>query len=121
MSTKRKRLSGFVKSNKMMKTVVVEVGRTYRHPVYKKVVHATKRYKAHDELGCEVGDKVTIVESKPLSREKRWMVQSIDKRLGQAETELIDISEETQDVISSGSQENIPEVVVEEEPEGGES
>lgn len=90
MSTQRKRLTGFVKSNKMMKTVVVEVGRTYRHPVYKKVVHAYKRFKAHDEFGCEVGDKVTIIESRPLSREKRWVVQSIDKRLGQAEVTLKD-------------------------------
>jgi small subunit ribosomal protein S17 len=101
MSTQRKRLTGFVKSNKMMKTVVVEVGRTYRHPAYKKVVHAYKRYKAHDELDCEVGDKVTIIESKPLSREKRWVVQSIDKRLGQTEVILQEFSEE--------------------EPEGGES
>ena len=101
MSTQRKQLTGFVKSNKMMKTVVVEVGRTYRHPVYKKVVHAYKRYKAHDELGCEVGDKVTIIESKPLSREKRWAVKSIDKRLGQTEVVLQEFPEE--------------------EPEGGES
>ena len=94
MSTQRKQLTGFVKSNKMMKTVVVEVGRTYRHPVYKKVVHANKRYKAHDELGCEVGDKVTIIESKPLSREKRWAVKSIDKRLGQVEVVLQELPEE---------------------------
>jgi len=94
MSTQRKRLTGFVTSNKMMKTVVVEVGRTYRHPVYKKVVHANKRYKAHDELGCEVGDKVTIIESKPLSREKRWVVQSIDRRLGQAEVILEDFPQQ---------------------------
>jgi small subunit ribosomal protein S17 len=73
----RRRIIGVVKSNKMMKTVVVEISRAYRHPVYKKVVHLSKRVKAHDELGCNVGDKVQIVESRPLSAEKRWVVESI--------------------------------------------
>lgn len=61
----RRRLTGVVTSNKMMKTVVVEIVRTYRHPLYGKVVHLSKRVKAHDELGCEIGDKVQIVESAP--------------------------------------------------------
>jgi len=73
----RRRIIGVVKSNKMMKTVVVEISRAYRHPVYKKVVHLSKRVKAHDELGCNVGDKVQIVESRPLSAEKHWVVESI--------------------------------------------
>jgi small subunit ribosomal protein S17 len=47
------------------------------------VVHNKKRYKAHDELGCSVGDKVEIVESRPLSKEKRWVVQSIIRRTGE--------------------------------------
>lgn len=81
----RRRLTGVVTSDKMMKTVVVEVTRTFRHPVYKKVVHLRKRYKAHDELGCRIGDKVVIVESRPLSREKRWVVQNILKRSEAAE------------------------------------
>lgn len=76
----RRRLTGVVTSDKMMKTVVVEVTRTFRHPVYKKVVHLRKRYKAHDELGCKIGDKVLIVESKPLSKEKRFVVQEIVRR-----------------------------------------
>jgi small subunit ribosomal protein S17 len=63
----------------MMKTVVVEIGRTFRHPLYRKVVHLSKRVKAHDELGCQIGDQVLIVESRPLSREKRWVVESIVK------------------------------------------
>jgi small subunit ribosomal protein S17 len=79
---KRRRLQGFVKSNKMMKTVVVEISRTFQHPVYKKVVHETKKVKAHDELGCQVGDEVQIIESRPLSREKRWVVETIVRRLG---------------------------------------
>jgi small subunit ribosomal protein S17 len=73
----RRRIIGVVKSNKMTKTVVVEISRAYRHPVYKKVVHLSKRVKAHDELGCNVGDKVQIVESRPLSAEKHWVVESI--------------------------------------------
>ena len=69
----RRRMTGFVTSNKMMKTVVVEITRTYQHPLYKKVVHASKRVKAHDELGCQVGDEVQIVESRPLSaRSAGW-------------------------------------------------
>jgi small subunit ribosomal protein S17 len=77
---KRRRLIGVVASNKMTKTVVVEIGRTFRHPLYRKVVHLSKRVKAHDELGCQVGDQVQIVESRPLSREKRWVVEAILKR-----------------------------------------
>ncbi len=78
----RRRLIGVVTSNKMMKTVVVEITRTYRHPLYGKVVHLNKRVKAHDELGCEIGDTVQIVESAPISRDKRWVVESILKRVG---------------------------------------
>jgi small subunit ribosomal protein S17 len=77
---KRRRLSGVVTSNKMTKTVVVEITRTYRHPLYKKVVHSSKRVKAHDELNCQIGDQVKLVSSKPISREKHWVVESILKR-----------------------------------------
>ena len=76
----RRRMTGVVTSNKMTKTVVVEIKRTFRHPLYKKVVHSSKRVKAHDEIGCQIGDQVQIVESRPLSREKRWAVESIVKR-----------------------------------------
>lgn len=74
---KRRRLTGVVTSNKMDKTVVVEVSRSYRHRLYKKVVHERSRYMAHDELGCEMGDHVRIVESMPISRKKRWVVEEI--------------------------------------------
>lgn len=77
---KRRRMTGVVTSNKMTKTVVVEIIRTFRHPLYNKVVHASKRVKAHDELDCQVGDQVQIVESRPISRNKRWVVESILKR-----------------------------------------
>ena len=76
----RRRMTGVVTSNKMTKTVVVEITRTYRHPLYKKVVHSSKRVKAHDELDCQVGDEVKLVASKPISREKHWVVESIVKR-----------------------------------------
>jgi small subunit ribosomal protein S17 len=76
----RRRLTGVVTSNKMTKTVVVEISRTFRHPLYRKVVHLSKRVKAHDEMGCQIGDHVKIVESRPLSKDKRWVVEEILKR-----------------------------------------
>jgi small subunit ribosomal protein S17 len=77
---KRRRMSGVVTSNKMTKTVVVEITRKYRHPLYKKVIYSSKRVKAHDELDCQVGDQVQIVASRPISREKHWVVESILRR-----------------------------------------
>ncbi|MGA1874391.1 MAG: 30S ribosomal protein S17 [bacterium] len=71
----RKRRVGVVVSDKMDKTVVVEVTRTLIDQTYKKVVRKKKRYKAHDEENqCKVGDKVTIMETRPLSKDKRWRV-----------------------------------------------
>ena len=76
----RRRMTGVVTSDKMQKTVVVEISRTYRHPLYLKVIHSRHKVMAHDELGCQVGDKVRIVESRPLSRHKRWVVEAILRR-----------------------------------------
>jgi len=76
----RRRMTGYVTSNKMMKTVVVEITRTFQHPLYKKVVHSSHKVKAHDELGCEIGDQVEIVESRPLSAEKRWVVVKVIRK-----------------------------------------
>jgi small subunit ribosomal protein S17 len=76
----RRRMTGVVTSNKMQKTVVVEVSRTFRHPLYLKVVHRNKRMMAHDELGCQIGDQVRIVESRPISRNKHWVVEEILRR-----------------------------------------
>jgi small subunit ribosomal protein S17 len=70
-------LTGVVSSNKMEKTVMVVISRTYRHPLYKKVVHSKKKIMAHDDLGSEVGDRVKIVESQPISKRKRWVVEEI--------------------------------------------
>jgi small subunit ribosomal protein S17 len=76
----RRRIVGVVTSNKMTKTVVVEFTRKYRHPLYRKVVYTNKLVKAHDEIGCQVGDEVQIVESRPISRDKSWVVEKIVKR-----------------------------------------
>ena len=66
---------GVVVSDKMDKTVLVEVERLQRHPLYGKVVRRTKRYMAHDENNqCQIGDRVLIRESRPLSRRKRWRI-----------------------------------------------
>jgi small subunit ribosomal protein S17 len=73
-------MTGFVTSDKMEKTVIVEVTRSYRHPLYKKVVHSRKRVMAHDELECQIGDWVRIVESRPISKNKNWVVQEILRR-----------------------------------------
>ncbi|MFM7141467.1 MAG: 30S ribosomal protein S17, partial [Alphaproteobacteria bacterium] len=73
--------TGVVLSNKMDKTVVVVVERLVKHPKYKKYLRARKRYKAHDERNvCGVGDQVTIVETRPVSKEKRWAVRTILKK-----------------------------------------
>lgn len=78
---KKKRMIGTVVSNKMQKTVVVEVEKLLKHPKYKKYVRKKKRYKAHDERNeCQIGDRVLIVESRPLSKEKRWIVKEIIER-----------------------------------------
>ena len=81
----RRRITGFVTSNKMQKTVVVEISRSYRHPLYGKVVHSANRVMAHDELGCQIGDQVRIVESRPISSRKRWVVEEILRRVVGAE------------------------------------
>jgi len=79
---RRKRLTGHVVSDKMDKTVVVRVERLGRHPRYGKVLRRVKKYKAHDEENaCRIGDEVRIVESRPLSREKRWRVEAVLKRV----------------------------------------
>jgi small subunit ribosomal protein S17 len=89
----RRRITGVVTSNKMTKTVVVEITRVFRHPLYRKVVHSSKRVKAHDEIGCQIGDQVQIVESRPLSRDKRWAVESVVRReIRTADTGVSDLN-----------------------------
>ena len=77
----RRKLIGRVRSDKMNKTVIVEVVRFKREGIYKKYVRVRKRYKAHDEKNeFKVGDRVEIIESRPLSREKRWAVARLVDR-----------------------------------------
>jgi len=74
----RKTRVGIVVSDKMDKTVVVEVKRLVAHPLYKKIIRRRKKFKAHDPQNvCRVGDKVLIEETRPLSRDKRWRVKEI--------------------------------------------
>jgi small subunit ribosomal protein S17 len=78
MKEQRKVLEGRVVSNRMMKTVVVVVERKTRHKLYGKVLTVRSRFKAHDEENkCQIGDLVRIVEARPLSHEKRWLVTEI--------------------------------------------
>jgi small subunit ribosomal protein S17 len=81
MREQRKVLTGRVTSDKMDKTVVVEVQRVTRHPVYGKVIRRHRRFMAHDEQNtCRIGDTVRILESRPMSRHKRWVVDAIVQR-----------------------------------------
>jgi small subunit ribosomal protein S17 len=78
MTNRRKRREGVVVSNKMDKTVVVEVERLVRHPQYHKFLRQRRRYKAHDERNqCQTGDRVRIIECRPLSAQKRWTVLAV--------------------------------------------
>jgi small subunit ribosomal protein S17 len=84
----RKERSGVVISNRMQKTVVVSVVRTVMHPKYKKYLRRRTRVKVHDEKNeCRVGDRVVIVQSRPLSRDKRWRVSKILERAKTTETQ----------------------------------
>jgi small subunit ribosomal protein S17 len=77
----RRKLSGRVVRDKMDKTVVVEVVRYSPHAMYKKYVRTRARYKAHDETNeCKIGDRVEIIEHRPLSKEKRWKVVRVIER-----------------------------------------
>ena len=80
----RRVLTGTVVSDKMEKTIVVQVQRRYKHPRYRKYVSERIRYKAHDENNeAKIGDTVRIVSSRPLSRDKRWILQAVvEKAIG---------------------------------------
>ena len=74
---RRKVRSGKVISDKMDKTVVVEIKSLVKHPLYGRIVRRTTKFKAHDELGCGMGDTVEIMETRPISKDKRWRVSKI--------------------------------------------
>lgn len=74
----KRTIKGIVVSNKMDKTIVVRAERLVKHSVFRKYIRSYDKYKAHDELNrCGIGDKVMIVESRPLSRDKRWRMREI--------------------------------------------
>jgi small subunit ribosomal protein S17 len=76
--------SGVVVSNKADKTVVVKVERKFQHPLYSRTVKQSAKFMAHDETNaCQIGDVVRIVESRPLSKHKRWMVLEITQKSGE--------------------------------------
>jgi small subunit ribosomal protein S17 len=90
----QKTKTGTVTSNKMDKTVVVQVETLKRHPLYKKVVKHTRKFKAHDEKNeCSIGDVVKIIETRPLSKEKRWRVAEIIRKGKVADVSPEEISE----------------------------
>lgn len=77
----RKVRQGLVVSNKMEKTVVVQIERRVQHALYGKVVRRSNKFKAHDEVGCDIGDTVEIMETRPISKEKRWRVTRIIEKV----------------------------------------
>jgi small subunit ribosomal protein S17 len=77
----KKEKTGLVVSTKMDKTVVVEVAEYKPHPKYKKIISTTKKYKAHnEELECNMGDEVKIIECKPVSKSKLWKLAEVTKK-----------------------------------------
>ena len=78
---RRKVRQGIVVSNKMEKTVTVKIERRVQHPLYGKVVLRTEKFKAHDIVGCDEGDRVEIMETRPLSKDKRWRVTQIIEKV----------------------------------------
>ncbi|OQX71159.1 MAG: 30S ribosomal protein S17 [Candidatus Cloacimonas sp. 4484_275] len=81
MNGRKVKKVGVVVSDKMDKTIVVKVERQFKHPLYKKIVRRHKKFKAHDEKNeCRIGDTVQIQESRPLSKDKRWVLSKIIER-----------------------------------------
>ena len=87
-TSNKKSMKGRVVSDKMDKTVVVEVDRKFMHTTFKKVVRTTTKYKVHDEKNeCKVGDVILMVETRPLSKDKRWRLLEIVKKAEAIESE----------------------------------
>ena len=115
MSNTRRRLDGVVTKTKLQKTVTVSVDRSYRHPVYGKVIRTNKNYMVHDELDCHVGDKVRIVESRPISKRKRWVIQEIVRRASEADVTASQVEVQASEALLEA------ESVDDEEPEAMET
>lgn len=78
--SKRKEIFGIVTSNRMQKTIIVKVGRLFKHPKYTKMIKRISKFKAHDEKNeAKVGDRVLIAETRPISKDKRWRLVKVIK------------------------------------------
>ncbi len=97
MTNTRRRLIGVVTRIKSEKTVTVRIDRSSRHPLYGKVLRTNKNYLAHDELGCHIGDQVKMIESRPISKRKRWVVEEILQRQSDLKASVSAV--ETQDEV----------------------
>jgi small subunit ribosomal protein S17 len=111
----RRRMIGVVISNKMTKSVVVKIAHSYRHPLYQKVIHTSRAIMAHDEIGCEVGDQVQLVESRPISKRISWVVEKIVKK--EEKTVTVDASVEIKPAPVEVVEEEQPITAVVEEAE----
>jgi small subunit ribosomal protein S17 len=117
MAERQKSLTGIVVSDKMDKTVVVRVDHTSRHRLYRKIIRHSKRYFAHDDrLEAKPGDMVRIVESRPMSRHKRWRVAEIVERGEVAEIAPREI--DTEYITMHREREAPPQAAAAEAPEG---
>ena len=115
MTNKRRRLVGVVTRANSEKTVVVQVDRSIRHPLYGKVMRDQKSYLAHDELGCRLGDQVRLVESRPISKRKRWVIQEVVRPASEADVTVSQVEAQVEESLLEA------ETVDEEEPEAMET
>lgn len=90
MTNARRRMEGVVTRAKSAKTVTVRIDRSYRHPLYHKVIRKSRDFLVHDEVGCHPGDWVRIVESRPISKRKRWAVEQVLRRVSEAEVAALE-------------------------------
>ena len=97
MTSTRRRLVGVVTRTNSEKTVTVRIDRSSRHPLYGKVIRTNKNYLVHDVLGCQLGDQVKMIESRPISKRKRWVVEEILHRQSELEASVSAI--ETEDEV----------------------
>jgi small subunit ribosomal protein S17 len=114
MTNNRRRLTGVVTHLSTEKTVTVQVDRDFRHPLYEKVVRTSKRYLVHDEMGCQPGDRVVIVESKPISKRKRFVIQEVVRKASEEEVaaslgELIDEIDLVEEAVEPGAGDELKE------------
>ncbi len=115
MRNNRRRIDGVVTRTKAEKTITVTVEQSYRHPLYGKVLRSRKKYLAHDELGCQLGDLVRMVESQPISKRKRWAVEEILERQTEAEVEAAKVEAEEPAIEEVAFAEELPADVEAEE------